>query len=112
MITVGIDGSDNSFRALEWALDEAVARRTGLHVLAAGDRPETGAVLDETYASVVEGRDVGVPVSLGLVADPPSTSLVAESARSDLLVIGRRGAGGFRELLAGSTVDACTQARR
>lgn len=112
MITVGIDGSDNALRALEWALDEAMSRNCALRVLAVGDGPETAAVLDETFASVAEDRDISVPVSLEVVANPPAAALVGVSARSDLLVLGRRGVGGFLRLLAGSTVDACTQHAR
>jgi nucleotide-binding universal stress UspA family protein len=33
-ITVGVDGSDNSFRALEWAMKEAAVRKADLTVLA------------------------------------------------------------------------------
>lgn len=41
-ITVGIDGSDHSIRALEWALKEAAIRHAHVTVLTIHSVPQSG----------------------------------------------------------------------
>jgi nucleotide-binding universal stress UspA family protein len=122
-ITVGIDGSPNSHRALDWAVQEAAARHCGLTVL----------TVHQVIASWVTGNPVTVPADKGLQekerqaaedateqalkaaepAQPASVQvrsvsgfaaeeLIGASKDSDLLVIGARGGGGFHRLTLGS----------
>lgn len=124
-IIVGIDGSRHSRRALEWAVSEAAARHAPLTVLTVhqavagywgGPVPfpyaedpslielvlkevqkETDDVLDELGAG---SRPPSVTVHA--VTGLPAEELLAAADRADLLVVGARGAGGFKRLLLGS----------
>jgi nucleotide-binding universal stress UspA family protein len=122
-ITVGIDGSHNSHRALDWAVQEAATRHCGLTVL----------TVHPVIASWVTGNPVAVPADKGLqekerqaveeatekalkdagpakpasvqvrsVLGFPAEELIGASKDSDLLVLGARGAGGFHRLTLGS----------
>ncbi|WP_067780099.1 universal stress protein [Actinomyces vulturis] len=120
VILVGVDGSDESFGAVEWAL--ARAQRTGarVHLVCAYSLPSfTAAALDGGYAAVddaairqgaqavldtamkrAEGR--GIEVTSSLEAGDPAGVLVDLSAHVDLLVVGTRGGGGFAGRLLGT----------
>ena len=121
-IIVGIDGSGHSRRALEWAISEASARQAPLTVLTVyravagymgepvqyvGDaelterarkeaQKETNDVLDKFAGS--QKPSVTVRAVTGL----PAEELLAAAEGADLLVVGARGAGGFKRLLLGS----------
>ncbi|GIJ54757.1 universal stress protein [Virgisporangium aurantiacum] len=114
-VLVGVDGSDHSVAALDFAFD--IARRTGASVVAAHvwwtgrmasdadaqHRAETaGAVLDDALepwrAKFPDVRLEEKLVSGANVAE----DLVAESAHAGLAVVGTRGHGGFAGLLLGS----------
>jgi nucleotide-binding universal stress UspA family protein len=121
-IVVGIDGSDDSRRALRWALDEARLRHTTLRVVHAWRMPYAPAiagyvplpeaplydaakkgaqhVLDEEL-SAIEAADVKVEPLL--VEGSLVPMLLQAGKDADLLVVGSRGHGGFAELLLGST---------
>ena len=121
-ITVGIDGSPNSHRALDWAVQEAATRNCGLTVLTVhpviaswgtgnpvpypGDGPPGegtpgGRGGDRERA---EGRRAAKPASVQVraVSGFPAEELIGASKDSDLLVIGARGGGGFHRLTLGS----------
>src|SRR5262249_52431104 len=118
-ITVGIDGSDHSRKALEWAVREAGLRHTSLTVLAVhqgasnhwtgnpgwcrGGLPGTG--------EVRQGGGGAGQKALGQVGGPAPASgtvravsgvagqgVVKASAGAGLLVVGSRGGGGFARL--------------
>jgi nucleotide-binding universal stress UspA family protein len=121
-IIVGIDGSGHSRRALEWAISEAATRQVPLTVLTVyralvgylgepvqyvGDaelteqarkeaQKETDDVLDEFAGS----RPPSVTVRA--VTGIPAGELLTAAEDADLLVVGARGAGGFKRLLLGS----------
>lgn len=125
-ITVGIDGSPNAHRALDWAVQEAVARNCGLTVL----------TVHPVIASWVTGNPVAVPadqqlqdqerkaaeeaaeaalkdaapgqpasVQVRAVSGFPAEELIGASKDSDLVVLGARGGGGFHRLTLGSVSD-------
>jgi nucleotide-binding universal stress UspA family protein len=122
-IVVGIDGSDNSRRALEWAVDLALALDAEvIAVHAVGLLERFGEVVDD------EGRYSGTrhefdtewcePLeasglrSVRLLRDgnPVSVLLsVADEHDAGLIVVGGRGVGGFPELLLGSTSTQVAQ---
>ncbi|MFI2642230.1 universal stress protein [Streptomyces sp. NPDC018610] len=118
-VVAAVDGSDDSLRALEWALDAAGRRQAPLHavhvrqyaawfqpdVLVAGPpQGDEDPVLDQARAHMaghgpgtagVEVRYVGLD---GL----PGALLPELGATAQLLVLGSRGRGGFASLLLGS----------
>lgn len=122
-ITVGVDGSEHSLRALEWAVREAGLRGAALTVLAVhqvasnywtgspelypADQPAADAVrrAAEDAVQKVVGQ-VGEPgpasVTVRAVSGLPAQELVRASSDADLLVVGSRGGGGFSRLLLGS----------
>jgi nucleotide-binding universal stress UspA family protein len=137
-ILVGVDGSDHSRKALGWAAREAALRHVPLTVLtvyqdvtgywgaaftyandetlAAGEaelaaqaRKEAQHQADEVLAGLGDSpRPVAVTVRA--VRGIPAEELLAEadSGSADLLVVGSRGAGGFRKLLMGSVCSQVT----
>src|SRR5690348_10009780 len=122
-ILVGIDGSDNAQKALEWAVREAGLRRTSLTVLAvhqvasnhwtgdpetyASDQPETEMVRQAAEDAVQKavsqaGEPARASVTVRAVTGVAAHELVAASEDADLVVIDSRGSGGFARMLLGS----------
>ena len=122
-ITVGIDGSSHSTRALEWAVNEAAVRHAPLTVLTVhlvlqsgwtGNPitfPEDSEELEKERQAAEEmtlkvtsqlGEARPASVTVRAVNGFPSQELIQASREADLLVVGSRGAGGFARLLAGS----------
>lgn len=119
-IVVGVDASAGSTAALEWAIGEARVRGASVTALMAWELPfvaippegawtesinwdaarqEAELLLSETVAAV---DTAGVEVTTRLVEGPAAHALLEESKDADLLVVGRRGHGGFLSLLLGS----------
>jgi nucleotide-binding universal stress UspA family protein len=122
-IVVGVDGSDHSRRALEWAIREAGLRGAALTVLAVhqvagnhwtgnpeiypADQPATEAVRRAAEDAVQQAvSQAGAPgpasVTVRAVSGLPAQELVAASSDADLVVVGSRGGGGFAKLVLGS----------
>jgi nucleotide-binding universal stress UspA family protein len=120
-VIVGVDGSEGSIEALQFAVDEARLRGTELLVVNAWHIPPgvygsgwapTPLDLDEyrklaqkaLEASLVDAgiTDAGVAVTPVLREGQPADVLCLEAGIDDLLVVGSRGLGGFRGLLLGS----------
>ena len=122
-ITVGIDGSDHSVRALEWAVNEAAVRNTPLTVLTVHVVPQSGWTgspiivpqdpedLEKERLAVEEmalkvTRQLGearpASVTVRAIIGWPAQELIEASRKADLMVVGSRGAGGFAKLVAGS----------
>ena len=122
-IIVGIDGSAHSHQALEWAVHEAAARHAPLTVLTVnqavtgywtspiaypGDPDLTEKARDaaqEETDSVLEKTDEGSrppSVTIRAVTGLPAEELLSAAADADMIVVGSRGAGGFKRLLLGS----------
>ena len=122
-IIVGIDGSSRSRRALEWAIHEAAIRHTPLTVLTVqqaitgywgapvaypGDADLTEharkVAQDETDVALgklpAEARPPEVTVLA--VAGIPAEEILGVARDADMIVVGSRGAGGFKKLLLGS----------
>jgi nucleotide-binding universal stress UspA family protein len=125
-ITVGVDGSAHSQRALEWAIKEAGTRKAPLTVLAVhevaanhwtghamtfpADQPEkekTRLAAQDAAQKAVEAAGEPGPASVTVraVSGLAAQELIAASADSDLVVVGSRGGGGFAKLMLGSVTS-------
>lgn len=122
-VIVGIDGSDPSRRALDFAFAQADFADTELVAVSAWQplvafAAATGPIPpelfdDETAAEAarqtmeedLDGprlRHPGVAVRTRVVRAHPVVALLEEASPADLIVVGSRGRGGFRGLLLGS----------
>nr|WP_041822354.1 universal stress protein [Streptomyces davaonensis] len=118
-LVVGVDGSEPSLRAVDWAADEAVLRGIPLRLVYA--------CLWERYEGAALARDIGRPtgqptpqdvvgaatrraharqphlkVTSTVVFEEPEYALVHAGREAAALVVGTRGRGGIAELLLGS----------
>jgi nucleotide-binding universal stress UspA family protein len=122
-IAVGVDGSDASVVALDWAIAEAVRCAATLEIVAAWVFPGTaGYVFTMDVAIPEAAREVvrtalaraaamapGIHVRGDVHQDPPAVALEAVSRQADLLVVGSRGLGAFRGLLLGAVSQHVAQ---
>jgi nucleotide-binding universal stress UspA family protein len=122
LIVVGVDGSDESRLALEWAIDEARLRDAEvlavyawlLVPVAAPDMPDTldWELLQQSAVRFLSGfvpADPDVPLRRLVANGPAADALVEASEGADLLVVGSRGLGGARGLLLGSVSAQCVR---
>ncbi|WP_422733641.1 universal stress protein [Micromonospora sp. WMMD558] len=119
-VVVGVDGSPSSLVAAEHAARAALLRSCPLHLVHGYLHPlgygiplnpyelgvpapneEAGKMLEQTAADLA-GRWPGLEVAVRQVAGGPGATLVEESRRAELVVVGSRGHGGFAGLLLGS----------
>ncbi len=109
-ILVGVDHSEESFRALDFAVEEATLRKVALEVLWAPSehlRSADGADLQvRAQTQLGEAVTARVPADLDVtvraVIDKPESALVDSARSAELLVVGARGHGGFLGLGLGS----------
>lgn len=121
-IVVGVDGSEQSVEALRLAARLASGLRATIKVVGTWDYPPEYAgyvplgsdSFDELTRDRVDkalsaafGEDLPARLSTEVVFGHPSKVLVKQSRDALMLVVGRRGHGGFRGLLMGSVSAAC-----
>ena len=120
LIVVGVDGSPESLKAVEWAAGYAKASAGTLELLTTWAHPVSyglplsvgGLDLEARAREMVEkvAADVDLPpeqVRITVVNAAAPTELVRRSHEADLIVVGPRGHGGFAELLLGSVSAYC-----
>jgi len=120
-IVVGVDGSQNSKRALTCAVHEARLRGASLDLVFAVPEPimladpvlmpspprdtlqaEGLAVIEKAMADI----DVGEVPTESIAAIGSAAGVLCQVAKgADMLVVGSRGLGGFRGLLLGSVTQ-------
>ncbi|RZB14341.1 universal stress protein [Streptomyces sp. F001] len=122
-LVVGVDGSEPSLHAVDWAVAEAVRHGLPLRIVHASlwERYEDAALADTPGAvsdvvtehdlaeSVVAGaahrarkRAPTLEISTGVVPEDPVSALLREARLAGAVVTGVRGRGPIRELLLGS----------
>ena len=130
MVVVGYDGSHGAEAALDVALEEARTRGATLRIVGAWHvpaplvgspaAPSSAARLGEDLrvaltqavdaaAEALRERGSGVEIEAVVIEGQAVSVLTGEAAGADLLVVGSRGLGGFRELLLGSVSHQCAQ---
>jgi nucleotide-binding universal stress UspA family protein len=127
LIVVGIDGSKTSLLATEWGAQEAHLRGAELRLVSAWDVPTFGfsfgaaaasedllkamrRAAEENLADALElARETAKDLDVTTEAVPGGAAavLIDASRSADLLVVGSRGLGGFRDLLLGSVSEQC-----
>ncbi|MFC7615699.1 universal stress protein [Actinokineospora soli] len=101
-VVVGVDGSAHSVEAIAFAFGEAQRLGAGVVAVTAGSQEDEAArALAESVAGWAE-RYPDVPVRRSVVRGHAARALVDAAADAALLVVGSRGAGGFRGMLLGS----------
>ncbi|HEY1319486.1 MAG TPA: universal stress protein [Streptosporangiaceae bacterium] len=119
-VTVGVDGSEESLRAVEWAALEARRHRAPLRIVSApAELPRThayhaspaeiGAALRGISAraldaAIIRSEEVapGLRIDTGLLSGPPAVAVAGSGADASMLIVGARGAGGFAAMMLGS----------
>lgn len=123
-LLVGVDGSESSLLALEWAIHEAQRREWPIKVVCCYSIPSfSAASLDGGYAAlddstmkesasaaldlaVARVAERGVAVSGSLEAGDAAGVLIAASSDAGMVVVGTRGSGGFTDRLLGTVSSA------
>lgn len=126
-IVVGVDASSGSAAALQWAASEARVRDATLVAVHAYRVPlayvhddfSVGRIDPDLHQQAREQLDHALEVARPVLADvrvvrrlhpgSAASALIDEAAAADLLVVGRRGTGGFAGLLLGSTAEHCAR---
>jgi nucleotide-binding universal stress UspA family protein len=119
-VTVGVDGSEESMRAVEWAALEARRHGSSLRIVAApAELPRLrayqaspgeiaaalrGIAARSLDAAITRSEEVapGLPIETGLLSGPAAVAMADCGSGASMLVVGARGAGGFMAMMLGS----------
>jgi nucleotide-binding universal stress UspA family protein len=119
-VVVGVDGSEESLLAAEWAAVEARRRETALRIVSAplpsprvhAHHASPAAVTSALRVVSVRALDAaklrseavapGLSVEAVLLSGPPALAMAGCGWDASLLVVGARGAGGFAAMVLGS----------
>lgn len=119
-VIVGVDGSEESLQAVEWAALEAKRHSWPLRIVSApalvprlhayNASPEMignalrGIAARALDAAITRAEEVapGLPVTTGLLSGPAAVAVAECGSEASMLVVGARGAGGFAAMVLGS----------
>ncbi|WP_227999560.1 universal stress protein [Nocardia australiensis] len=119
-VLVGVDGSPSATRAIEVAFDEAAHREIGVRAVFTWSefnryisrvdlQTEAEELLAESLAGYAE-KYPDLEVQRVVVEDRSARRLLAESADTQLIVVGSHGRGGFAGMTLGSVSQAVLHA--
>ncbi len=128
-LVVGVDGSQTATLAVRWAAREAKLRGAALELVSAWEIPVTGVGFGYGFAPIPDEMVKGLqqaaeellaraaevarteapeaPIETHVSEGPAASALLEASTDAEMLVVGSRGMGGFRELLLGSVSAQC-----
>ena len=119
-VVVGVDGSEASLRAVEWAALEARRHSSPLRIVSAPapvPRLHAYSASPASIANALRGISAraldaaitrceevapGLPLTTSLLSGPPALAVAESGADASMLVVGARGAGGFAAMVLGS----------
>jgi nucleotide-binding universal stress UspA family protein len=119
-VVVGVDGSEESLLAAEWAAMEAKRHALPLRIVSAPAMAPhmpayqaTPAIVSDTLRNVSERALEGavarakevtrdLQITTGLLSGPPALAVAGSGSRAAMLVVGARGTGGFASMILGS----------
>jgi nucleotide-binding universal stress UspA family protein len=119
-VVVGVDGSEESLRAVEWAALEAKRHSSPLRIVSAPSlvprmhaynaspaaiaNALRGIAARALDAAIIRSEEVtqGLSITTGLLSGPPALAVAESGAKASILVVGARGAGGFAAMVLGS----------
>ena len=119
-VVVGVDGSEESLLAVEWAAAEARRHAAPLRIVSAPDAAPRmhayqaspaeiavalrGIAARALDAAITRSEEVapGLPVDTRLLSGPPAVAVADSGSGASMLVVGARGAGGFAAMMLGS----------
>lgn len=121
-MVVAYDGSPGSQKALAWAVDLAAKLNSDVVAVIVVKPPEFSTSIDEVdewYAdgekryqpllakAIAYGEERGVALQAEFLKGHPAESIIRYAAdrRADLIVMGTRGMGGFKNLVIGSVAQ-------
>jgi nucleotide-binding universal stress UspA family protein len=122
---VGVDGSENSLHAVEWAIDQAIGRDVEIVLLASWSAPLTtsgmfaeGFIAQDWHQleqslrqrtqelASQRARD-GVGLAAEVTQGPAAQSLIEASRDAEMLVVGARGLSRVKGIMLGSVSQRC-----
>jgi nucleotide-binding universal stress UspA family protein len=119
-VVVGMDGSEESLRAVEWAALEAKRHSWPLRIVSvptlvprmhaynasptATANALRGISARALDTAIIRAEEVapGLPITTGLLSGPPALAVAESGSGASMLVVGARGAGGFAAMVLGS----------
>ena len=119
-VVAGVDGSEESLCAVEWAALEAQRHRAPLRIVAAPallPRMRARPQGQETVAARLQGESCraldeaitrargvasGLLIDVDLLTGPPAPAVTRSGSGALMLVVGARGSGGFAAMMLGS----------
>lgn len=120
VIVVGVDGSEGAAIALDFAIKEAALRKAKLRLVSAWEIPasvlasvvagkefyeefrENAITVAREAAALVSEREPSLEHEEVVVEGQAGKVLLENATDAELMVVGRRGHGSFREMLLGS----------
>lgn len=113
-VVVGIDGSESSIQAAQWAADEAIARSVPLRLISVikATHPSKEDYYDDLHhaqqalqaaQAALEATGKPVKVEAEVRDGLPGVTLVSESAGAEMICVGTVGRGRYAQSILGST---------